>query len=120
GYVDPADKKRLEAELGFDRSIPVQYVTWLGEFLSGDLGKSYRYDLPAWDVIKPRLPVTLELAVLSLGFSILLGVPTGVISAIRQDRAIDYLLRLLSLAALTIPSFCLPMIVHLLLVRSLP
>jgi peptide/nickel transport system permease protein len=119
GYVDQADKQRLEAELGFDRSIPVQYLTWLGEFVRGDLGKSYRYDLPAWDVIKPRLPVTLELALLSLGFSILLGVPTGVISAIRQDRPIDYVLRLLSLAGLSMPSFWLAMIVILLLVRSL-
>ncbi len=119
GYVDQADKKRLEAELGFDRSIPVQYMTWLGDFLRGDLGKSYRYDLPAWDVIKPRLPVTLELALLSLGFSILLGVPTGVVSAIRQDRPIDYVLRLLSLAGLSMPSFWLAMIVILLLVRSL-
>jgi peptide/nickel transport system permease protein len=119
GYVDQADKKRLEAELGFDRSIPVQYLVWLGDFVRGDLGKSYRYDLPAWDVIKPRLPVTLELALLALGFSILLGVPTGVISAIRQDRPLDYALRLLSLAGLSMPSFWLAMIVILLLVRSL-
>jgi peptide/nickel transport system permease protein len=119
GYVDQADKKRLEVELGFDKSIPVQYLVWLRDFLSGDLGKSYRYDLPAWEVIKPRLPVTLELAVLAMGFSILLGVPTGVISAIRQDRPLDYVLRLLSLAGLSMPSFWLAMIVILLLVRSL-
>jgi peptide/nickel transport system permease protein len=119
GYVDQADKKRLEVELGFDRSIPMQYVAWLGDFLRGDLGKSYRYDLPAWDVIKPRLPVTLELAVLALGFSILLGVPAGVVSAIRQDRPLDYVLRLVSLAGLSMPSFWLAMIVILLLVRSL-
>jgi peptide/nickel transport system permease protein len=119
GYVDQADKKRLEVELGFDKSIPVQYVVWLRDFLSGDLGKSYRYDLPAWEVIKPRLPVTLELAVLALGFSILFGVPTGVISAVRQDRPIDYVLRLFSLAGLSMPSFWLAMIVILLLVRSL-
>jgi peptide/nickel transport system permease protein len=118
GYVDQADKKRLEIELGFDKSIPVQYVVWLRDFLSGDLGKSYRYDLPAWEVIKPRLPVTLELAVLALGFSILFGVPTGVISAVRQDRPIDYVLRLFSLAGLSMPSFWLAMIVILLLVRS--
>ena len=117
GYVDQADKKRLEVELGFDKSIPVQYVVWLRDFLSGDLGKSYRYDLPAWEVIKPRLPVTLELAVLALGFSILFGVPTGVISAVRQDRPIDYVLRLFSLAGLSMPSFWLAMIVILLLVR---
>jgi peptide/nickel transport system permease protein len=119
GYVDQADKKRLEVELGFDKSIPVQYIVWLRDFLSGDLGKSYRYDLPAWEVIKPRLPVTLELAVLALGFSILFGVPTGVISAVRQDRPIDYVLRLFSLAGLSMPSFWLAMIVILLLVRWL-
>jgi peptide/nickel transport system permease protein len=119
GYVDQADKKRLEVELGFDKSIPVQYIVWLRDFLSGDLGKSYRYDLPAWEVIKPRLPVTLELAALALGFSILFGVPTGVISAVRQDRPIDYVLRLFSLAGLSMPSFWLAMIVILLLVRSL-
>ncbi len=119
GYVDQADKKRLEVELGFDRSIPMQYLVWLGDFVSGDLGKSYRYDLPAWEVIKPRLPVTLELAVLALAFSIVLGVPAGVISAIRQDRPLDYVLRIFSLAGLSMPSFWLAMIVILLLVRSL-
>lgn len=119
GYVDEADRKRLEAELGIDKPVPVQYARWLGEFLRGDLGKSYRYDLPAWEIIKPRLPVTLELAVLALAFSVLLGVPTGVISAIRQNRPLDYLLRVVSLAGLSMPSFWLGMIVILLLVRSL-
>src|SRR5918996_5038552 len=82
GYVDEADRRRLESELGIDKPVPVQYARWLGEFVRGDLGKSYRYDLPAWQIIKPRLPVTLELAVLALGFSVLLGVPFGVISAV--------------------------------------
>jgi peptide/nickel transport system permease protein len=117
--VDEADRKKLEAELGIDRPVPVQYARWLGEFLRGDLGKSYRYDLPAWEVIKPRLPVTLELAVLALGFSVLFGVPAGVISAVRRGRALDYALRIVSLAGLSMPSFWLGMIVILLLVRSL-
>jgi peptide/nickel transport system permease protein len=119
GYVDEADRRRLEAELGIDQPVTVQYTRWLGDFLRGDLGKSYRYDLPAWDVIRPRLPVTVELAVLALLFSVLLGVPTGVISAIRQNRPLDYVLRVLSLAGLSMPSFWLGMIVILLLVRSL-
>ncbi len=119
GYVDQADKKLLEAELGIDKPVPVQYVRWLGEFVRGDLGKSYRYDLPAWEVIKPRLPVTLELAVLALAFSVLLGVPTGVISATRRGRPLDYVLRVLSLAGLSMPSFWLAMIIILVLVRSL-
>jgi peptide/nickel transport system permease protein len=119
GYVDEADRKRLEAELGIDKPVAVQYAHWLGEFVRGDLGKSYRYDLPAWEVIKPRLPVTLELAVLALGFSVFLGVPAGVISATRRGRPLDYALRVLSLAGLSMPSFWLGMIVILMLVRSL-
>jgi len=119
GYVDEADRKRLEAELGIDKPVTVQYTRWLGEIVRGELGKSYRYDLPAWQIIRPRLPVTLELAVLALAFSVLLGVPTGVISAIRQDRPLDYVLRVLSLAGLSMPSFWLGMLVILLLVRSL-
>jgi peptide/nickel transport system permease protein len=119
GYVDEEDRRRLERELGIDRPLPLQYLTWLGDLGRGELGKSYRYDLPAWEVIKPRLPVTLELALLALAFSVLLGVPTGVISAIRQDRPLDYALRVLSLAGLSMPSFWLGMVVILLLVRSL-
>jgi peptide/nickel transport system permease protein len=118
GYVDERDKKRLEQELGIDRPIPVQYARWLSDLGRGDLGKSYRYDIPAWQIIKPRIPVTLELAVMALLGSVLLGVPTGVISAIRQDRPLDYLLRVFSLAGLSMPSFWLGMLIILLLVWS--
>jgi peptide/nickel transport system permease protein len=119
GYVEEADRKKLEVELGIDRPYVVQYGRWMGDLLRGDLGKSYRYDLPAWEIIKPRLPVTLELAVLALGFSVLLGVPTGVVSAVRRGRLLDYVLRVVSLAGLSMPSFWLGMIVILLLVRSM-
>jgi len=119
GYVDQADKKQLERELGVDRPLVVQYARWMGEVARGDLGKSYRYDMPAWKIIKPRLPVTLELAFLALLFSILLGVPFGVLSAARQDRPLDYVLRVLSLAGLSMPAFWLGMIIILVFVRSL-
>ena len=119
GYVDEADRHRLEAELGIDRPLVVQYGRWLGDLVRGELGKSYRYDLPAWEIIKPRLPVTVELAVLAMGFSILLGVPFGVISAVRRGRPLDYALRLLSLAGLSMPAFWLAMIIILTLVRAL-
>jgi len=117
--VDQADKKTLERELGVDRPLVVQYARWLGELAHGDLGKSYRYDMPAWRIIKPRLPVTLELASLALLFSILLGVPFGVLSAVHQDRPLDYVLRVLSLAGLSMPAFWLGMVVILVFVRSL-
>jgi peptide/nickel transport system permease protein len=118
GYVDEADRHRLEAELGIDKPLVVQYGGWLGDLVRGELGKSYRYDLPAWEVIKPRLPVTIELAVLALGFSVVLGVPFGVISAVRRGKPLDYALRVLSLAGLSMPAFWLAMVIILMLVRS--
>lgn len=118
GYVDPADKQRLRAELGIDRPIPVQYAHWLGALARGDLGKSYRYEVPAWEIVKPRIPITLELATMALLVAVLLGVPTGVISAVRQDGPLDYGLRVFSLAGLSMPSFWLGMVIILLLVRS--
>src|SRR5881409_786175 len=113
GYVSESDKAAIMKELGIDRPIWVQYVDWLREIVTGDLGKSYRYDLPAWQVIKPLIPVTVELAVLSIVFAVVLGVPTGVISAVRQDTTLDYVLRVLSLAGLSMPSFWLGMVIIL-------
>ena len=116
GFVDPAAKQEIERELGLDQPIPIQYGRWLKEIASGDLGKSYRYDIPAWQVIKPRIPVTAELAILAMLVAVFLGVPTGVLSAVRQDSALDYILRVLSLAGLSMPSFWLGMVIILLLV----
>jgi peptide/nickel transport system permease protein len=116
GFVNPAAKQEIARELGLDQPIPVQYGRWLRDIAHGELGKSYRYDIPAWQVIKPRIPVTAELAFLALLVAVLLGVPAGVLSAVRQDSATDYLLRLLSLAGLSMPSFWLGMVIILLLV----
>jgi peptide/nickel transport system permease protein len=113
GYVNPSERQAIMKELGLDKSVYAQYVEWLRQLFTGDLGKSYRYDLPAWDIIKPLVPVTLELAALSLLVAVLLGVPTGVISAVRQDTPLDYGLRVLSLAGLSMPSFWLGMVIIL-------
>ena len=119
GFVDPAARTEIMRELGLDKPLWTQYVEWLRQILSGDLGKSYRYDLPAWDIIRPLIPVTVELAFLSTVIAVLLGVPTGVVSAIRQDTALDYVLRVLSLAGLSMPSFWLGMVIILGLVAWL-
>jgi peptide/nickel transport system permease protein len=116
GFVNPAAKAELARELGVDRPVALQYVRWLGELAEGNLGKSYRYDVPAWQVVKPRIPVTLELALLAILVAVVLGVFTGVLSAARQDSALDYSLRLLSLAGLSMPSFWLGMLIILALV----
>ena len=116
GFVNPAAKQEIAHELGLDQPIPIQYGRWLRDIARGDLGKSYRYDIPAWQVIKPRIPVTVELAFFALLVAVLLGVPIGVLSAVRQDTATDYLLRTLSLAGLSMPSFWLGMVIILFLV----
>ena len=116
GYVSPSEKQAIMKELGIDRPYWVQYLDWMRQMLTGDLGKSYRYDQPAWQIIRPLVPVTLELAALSTVFAVLIGVPTGVISAVRQDTTLDYVLRLFSLAGLSMPAFWLAMVIILCLV----
>jgi peptide/nickel transport system permease protein len=111
GMVNPADKAALEAELGLDKPIVVQYATWMGNLLRGDLGYAYVSEKPAIDEILPRIPVTAKLAGLSLFFAILLGVPLGVVSAVRQNTALDYILRVISLSGLSLPSFWLGLLI---------
>ena len=116
GYVNPAEKQAIMRELGLDRPYWRQYLDWLGQMATGDLGKSYRYDVPAWQIVRPLLPVTLELGALSIVVAVLLGVPTGVVSAVRQNTFLDYGLRIMSLAGLSMPSFWLGMVIILALV----
>jgi peptide/nickel transport system permease protein len=113
GYVNPSERLAIERELGLDKPMWAQYLDWLGQMAVGNLGKSYRYDLPAWEIIRPLVPVTVELAALSLVVAVLLGVPTGVVSAVRQDTRLDYALRVVSLAGLSMPSFWLGMVIIL-------
>jgi peptide/nickel transport system permease protein len=113
GYVNPSERAAIERELGLDKPLWAQYVEWMRQLAVGNLGKSYRYDLPAWEIIRPLIPVTLELALLSLIISVALGVPLGVISAVRQDTRLDYVLRVFSLAGLSMPSFWLGMVIIL-------
>jgi peptide/nickel transport system permease protein len=118
GFVDPAEKQQLSHELLLDRPVAVQYLQWAQAFLRGDMGKSYRYGRPAWQIIRPRIPITVELALLALLVSVVVGVPTGVVSATRQNTPIDYGLRVFSLAGLSMPSFWLGMLIILVLVRA--
>ena len=111
GFINPAEKAQLEKELGLDKPIAVQYAAWVGGLLRGDLGYSYKSERPALEEIAPRIPISAKLAGLALAFSILLGVPLGVVSAVRQDTALDYLLRILSLSGLSMPAFWLGLLI---------
>src|ERR1017187_10580908 len=103
--IDVAEKAKLEKELGLDQPIAVQYVQWIGGLLHGDLGYSYVSEKPALDEILPRIPITARLAGLALLFSASIGIPLGVISAVKQGTRLDYILRVVSLSGLSLPSF---------------
>ena len=111
GFVDPADKINLERELGLDQSIVVQYLHWIGGLLHGDLGYSYVSEKPALDEILPRIPITARLAGLALLFSAAIGIPLGVLSALKQGSRLDYVLRAISLSGLSLPSFWLGLLI---------
>src|SRR5262249_13620702 len=111
GMGNPAGKKRLEIEVGLDPPPGTQYVQWIGGWLRGDLGYAYVSDKPALDEILPRIPITAKLAALALLFSVAFGVPLGVISAVRQNTALDYVLRVVGLSGLSLPSFWLGLLI---------
>lgn len=117
GFVDPAEKALIEKELGLDLPIPVQYYHWIKGLLVWDLGFSYVSEMPAVDELGPRIPITAKLAGLALFFSVLFGLPLGVISAVKQDTALDYFLRVISLSGLSLPSFWLALLILMFFVK---
>jgi peptide/nickel transport system permease protein len=111
GFVDPADKANLERELGIDQPLALQYLHWIWGLLHGDLGYSYVSEKPALQEILPRIPITARLAGLALLFSASIGIPLGVISAVHQGSRLDYILRVVSLSGLSLPSFWLGLLI---------
>jgi peptide/nickel transport system permease protein len=111
GIADPKEKAKIAHELGIDRPIIEQYGVWISGLARGDLGFAYVSERPAIEEIAPRIPISGKLAGLALCFAILIGVPLGVISAVKQNTKIDYLLRVVSLSGLSLPSFWLGLLV---------
>jgi peptide/nickel transport system permease protein len=119
GMVSAVEKQKLETELGLDQPIVLQYFNWIGGLARGDFGYTYVSERPALEEILPRIPVTAKLAGLALLFSILFGVPLGVVSAVRQNTVLDYVLRLVSLSGLSLPSFWLGLLILMAFVQYL-
>ena len=119
GMVNSAEKQKLESELGLDKPIAIQYVTWISGLARGDLGYTYVSEQPALEEILPRIPVTAKLAGLALFFAIIFGVPLGVVSAVRQNTVLDYVLRVVSLSGLSLPSFWLGLLILMAFVHYL-
>lgn len=111
GFIDPQEKAYLEKELGLDQPLWKQYWDWISGLMVGDLGYSYVSELPAIDELGPRIPITAKLAGLALFFSVLFGLPLGVISAVKQNTWVDYVVRVVSLSGLSLPSFWLGLLI---------
>src|ERR1700751_6436138 len=111
GFDDPADKANLEKELGLSQPIVVQYFNWITGLFRGDFGYSYVSEKPALQEILTRIPIIARLAGLALLFSASIGIPLGVISAVKQGSRIDYPLRVISLSGLSLPSFWLGLLI---------
>lgn len=105
GYQGIQDRETLRARMGLDRPVVVQYVEWMGKLLRGDLGTSLRTGHPIKEDLKQRIPVTLELGLLAIVLGTAIGLPVGIISAIKQDTWIDYVLRSFSILMLSVPSY---------------
>lgn len=114
GETDPAVIEAMRRELGIDKPIPIQYAVWLGETARLDFGTSYWTRNSVISEIKRRLPVTIELLVLSVLIAITTGLVIGVVSAVFQDTPIDYLGRLFGVLGLSLPNFWVALLVILL------
>jgi len=103
--VDESTKAAMRAFFGLDQPLYVQYWRWVSGILTGDFGQSWRSGLPVGKMIFDRLSVTVELGVLALVISLLVGIPLGTLSAIRENTLLDHIARLVSLFSLSMPVF---------------
>jgi oligopeptide transport system permease protein len=103
-----AVQARLNAEYGLDKPIHEQYVSWLGGFVQGDLGPSYRFrDRRVNDIVADGLPTTVQLGVMAFILAVLVGIPLGIFAALGHNRWPDYLSTSLSIVGIATPSFVL-------------
>ena len=101
--------------MGLDKPLPLQYLIWLGKFVQGDWGKSIVSNRPVADAVLERLPATLSLAGAAFVFSVLFGIPLGVLSAVKKGTFWDYFARVFAMAGQSFPAFWLGIIAILVL-----
>lgn len=98
-------KAQAREELGLDKPLPQQYISWLGKVLRGDMGESYVSGSPVLTTFLSKLPATIYLTISSVVATILISVPLGILAAVKQDRFIDYLIRSFSFIGNSLPNF---------------
>ena len=104
--ADKKSRSQLEAALGLDTPMPLQYLKWIGAILfEGSLGRSLWQNTPVTGLLAERMPVTFELGLLALIVAVAVALPVGIVAAIRQDTPGDYLGRSFSILMLAVPGF---------------
>ena len=116
GRIDRAQLAAMQRQLGLDQPLLVQFGHWLWGVLHLDFGNSLWTGRPVMEELVARLPLSLELAVLATIVSVLLAIPLGMVAAMRQDTWVDYVVRVVSIGGLAIPSFWVGILIILLLV----
>jgi peptide/nickel transport system permease protein len=118
GRIDRAQLAAMHRQLGLDQPLLVQFGHWLWGVLHFDFGNSLWTGQPVMAELLTRLPLSLELAVLATIVSVVLAIPLGMVAAVRQDTWVDYVVRVVSIGGLAIPSFWVGILIILLLVIS--
>jgi|TARA_Y100001960_G_scaffold18090_1_gene16102 peptide/nickel transport system permease protein len=115
--VDPKTLEKFREDLGLTEPLIVQYGKWLAQTATGDLGYSYYFSKPVWEVIKPKIETTLTLAIFGVLIAIVLALPAGVFSALFRGSWFDQFVRTISAAGMAVPAFWLGIIILLILSR---
>jgi peptide/nickel transport system permease protein len=107
---DPAVLDFLREKYRLNDPLPVQYVAWIKELSQGNLGVSLRTDIPVTTLVAQKLPVTIQLAVMAMFFAILIGIPLGILAAVRKGTRVEFGANLFALSGMSIPNFWLGII----------
>ncbi len=102
---DPVVIEQIRQQYHLDQPLPVQYLYWARGVLSGDLGESMRIKKPVGELIVEKLPVTLQLATMAMGFALLIGIPAGIVSAVKKGSGWDIGANVFALWGLSTPNF---------------
>ena len=111
GMLTAEQRASLERYYGLDKPVVEQYFTWLGDAIQGNLGFSVRHGRPVLELILERFPVTVELALISVIIALSIGLPIGIMSALRHNTLIDLVGRIFSMLGLSVPNFLLGTII---------
>ena len=102
---DPAVIEQIRQQYRLDQPVPVQYVYWVKGVLSGDFGESLRNKVPVRELIAQKLPVTIQLASMAIVIAFLIGIPAGIVSAVKKGTALDYGANIFALWGISTPNF---------------